>query len=153
MHPEHTYHLTPCCPSCGAAMRFVRSIPRIGGLAELQTFECRACGVSITEALNPKSWEWLPYKKPPAQTAPRWDAVGASLPASWRRPKLRDCSMGNSDAVSQGRQRAADEKKAQAAIALMKLRHRIKAPKADENSTLPAAPNSPFDWRIFLEWK
>ena len=58
-----------------------------------------------------------------------------------------------SDAVSQGRQRAADEKKAQAAIALMKLRHRIKAAKADENSTLPAAPNSPFDWRIFLEWK
>jgi hypothetical protein len=68
--------------------------------------------------------------------------------------KPRDCSMGKySDAVSQGRQRAADEKKAQAAIALMKLRHRIKAPKADENSTLPAAPNLPFDWRIFLEWK
>jgi hypothetical protein len=27
--------------------------------------------------LNPKSWKWLPCKKPPAQTAPRWDAVGA----------------------------------------------------------------------------
>jgi hypothetical protein len=40
-------------------MRFVRSIPRIGGLAELQTFECRACGVSITEAFEPKVLEMV----------------------------------------------------------------------------------------------
>jgi transposase-like protein len=54
MQREHTYHPAPCCPSCGAAMRPVRSIPRIGGLPELQSFECRACGISITEALEPK---------------------------------------------------------------------------------------------------
>jgi len=59
MHPEHTYHPTPCCPSCGAVMRFVRSIPKIGGLPELQTFECRACGVSITEAFEPKVLEMV----------------------------------------------------------------------------------------------
>ena len=59
MHPEHTYHLTPCCPSCGAAMRFVRSIPKIDVLAELQTFECRAYGVSITEAFEPKVLEMV----------------------------------------------------------------------------------------------
>jgi uncharacterized Zn finger protein len=59
MHPEHTYHLTPCCPSCGAAMRFVRSILRIGGLAELQTFECHACGVLIAEAFEPKVLEMV----------------------------------------------------------------------------------------------
>ena len=43
----------PCCPSCGAAMRLVRSIPKIGGLPELESFECRACRVSITEAATP----------------------------------------------------------------------------------------------------
>ena len=45
------------CPSCGAAMRLVRSIPKIGGLPELESFECRACRVSITEAVAPKASE------------------------------------------------------------------------------------------------
>jgi hypothetical protein len=40
-------------------MRFVRSIPKIGGLPELQTSECRACGVSITEAFEPKVLEMV----------------------------------------------------------------------------------------------
>lgn len=30
-------------------MRFVRSIPGIGALPELWTFQCEACGVSLTE--------------------------------------------------------------------------------------------------------
>jgi hypothetical protein len=46
-------HAAPCCPSCGVAMRLVRSIPKIGGLPELESFECRACRVSITEATAP----------------------------------------------------------------------------------------------------
>jgi hypothetical protein len=44
-HYEHAFHPPPCCPSCGAAMRFVSSI---------QTFECRACEVWIAEARKPK---------------------------------------------------------------------------------------------------
>lgn len=33
-------------------MRLARTIPRLGGLPELQTYECRACGVSFTEAVE-----------------------------------------------------------------------------------------------------
>ena len=62
MHHERTFHPAPYCPSCGAAMRFVRSMPTIGGLPELQTFECRACGVLITDASEPKVLEMAaPY--------------------------------------------------------------------------------------------
>ena len=57
-HHEHAFHRAPCCPSCGEAMRrFVRLIPKIGGLAELQTFECRVCDVWITEGCEPKVLE------------------------------------------------------------------------------------------------
>ena len=31
-------------------MRFVRSVPRLGALPELRTYECKACGVTYTEA-------------------------------------------------------------------------------------------------------
>jgi hypothetical protein len=51
---QHEYRPVQCCPSCGAAMRLVRSIPKIGGLPELESFECRACRVSITEAASPE---------------------------------------------------------------------------------------------------
>ncbi len=34
-------------------MRFVRAVPGLGGLPELRTFECKACGVMITEAEEP----------------------------------------------------------------------------------------------------
>jgi len=40
----------PMCPACGRPMRFARSTPGIGGHAELWTFECRECGVAVTEA-------------------------------------------------------------------------------------------------------
>jgi transposase-like protein len=36
------------CPSCGAPMRFLRTVPRLRGLPELQTFECRPCGLAVT---------------------------------------------------------------------------------------------------------
>jgi hypothetical protein len=40
-------------------MRYVRSV---GGLPELRTYECRACGLSITEALEPKGFgDWFTY--------------------------------------------------------------------------------------------
>jgi hypothetical protein len=45
----------PHCTNCGRAMKLVRITPRIGGLAELQTFECRPCGVVLTEAVEDRS--------------------------------------------------------------------------------------------------
>jgi transposase-like protein len=42
----------PLCPSCRRPMLFKRAIPRVGGLPELRTYECTACGVSYTEAVE-----------------------------------------------------------------------------------------------------
>jgi hypothetical protein len=39
----------PLCPHCGKAMRFARSIPGIGALPELWTFECRECVEAVTQ--------------------------------------------------------------------------------------------------------
>jgi hypothetical protein len=36
------------CPSCGAPMRFLRTVPPAGDLREMQTFECRPCQLAIT---------------------------------------------------------------------------------------------------------
>ena len=41
------------CPSCGAAMHFSRIVPPIGGLPEMQTFECRPCQLAITAEHSP----------------------------------------------------------------------------------------------------
>jgi hypothetical protein len=41
----------PRCPSCAQPMRLARRTSRFDGLPELATFECRACGVSHTEAV------------------------------------------------------------------------------------------------------
>lgn len=38
------------CPACGRPMRLVLVIPRFGSFPELHTYECRDCGVSLTEA-------------------------------------------------------------------------------------------------------
>jgi hypothetical protein len=35
-------------------MKLVRVMPRLGGLSELHTFECRACGVAFTQAAEEK---------------------------------------------------------------------------------------------------
>jgi len=35
------------CPSCGEPLRFSRTLPQISE-SELQTFECKPCGLSIT---------------------------------------------------------------------------------------------------------
>jgi hypothetical protein len=52
MDVEHKYP-TPLCPSCGRLMRHNRTIPGLGALPELYTFECRSCGVVLTEAAQP----------------------------------------------------------------------------------------------------
>lgn len=44
---------TPACPKCGKPMRFARSIPKIGALPELLTYDCRPCGQTLTEADEP----------------------------------------------------------------------------------------------------
>ena len=43
----------PPCPSCAQNMRLIRRTPRFGGLPDVCTFECQACGVSHTEECEP----------------------------------------------------------------------------------------------------
>jgi hypothetical protein len=38
----------PSCVSCGSTMRFARNIRPRCDLRELETFECRDCGLSVT---------------------------------------------------------------------------------------------------------
>jgi transposase-like protein len=39
----------PNCPSCGKPMVLVRSVPRVGGLPRLNSYQCKPCGVVFTE--------------------------------------------------------------------------------------------------------
>jgi hypothetical protein len=41
---------TLLCPDCGKPMRLARTIPGIGALPELLTFECKPCAEVITKA-------------------------------------------------------------------------------------------------------
>jgi len=41
------------CPTCGKPMRFARSTPKIGAFPELKTYDCRECGIAITEVAGP----------------------------------------------------------------------------------------------------
>ncbi len=43
----------PVCPHCGKLMRVARIVPRLGGLPELRSYECRPCAISFTEAVEP----------------------------------------------------------------------------------------------------
>lgn len=36
------------CSLCGALTKLVRRVPKVGGLPELLTFECGACGDVVT---------------------------------------------------------------------------------------------------------
>jgi hypothetical protein len=36
----------PICPHCGKPMRLARTIPGIGALPELHTYDCKQCGVA-----------------------------------------------------------------------------------------------------------
>src|SRR6516165_2153487 len=62
-HHEHAFHPAPCCPSCGEAMRrFVRLIPKIGGLAELQTFVARVLFRRSPHPCARAGTGWILYK-------------------------------------------------------------------------------------------
>jgi transposase-like protein len=52
MQTESAYKAGPRCPHCAASMQMLGSIPRFAGLAELQTFECRLCGLTVCEAVD-----------------------------------------------------------------------------------------------------
>jgi hypothetical protein len=43
----------PLCPRCRKPMSLVRSLPKIGGLLELRTYQCRSCAETVTEADAP----------------------------------------------------------------------------------------------------
>jgi transposase-like protein len=45
----------PACPNCGRSMHLARTTPRTGGFADLQTYRCGECGVSLTEAADDRS--------------------------------------------------------------------------------------------------
>jgi hypothetical protein len=49
------------CPSCGKAMTLVPTAPRLGGLPELRSFQCWACGNVHTEG--------VPEDRPPRDPA------------------------------------------------------------------------------------
>lgn len=36
-------------------MHFLRSLPRVAALPELRTYQCKACAVTYTEAIEPDS--------------------------------------------------------------------------------------------------
>ena len=59
MQPSRDVRLLySACPSCGRALRFARTVPRADGLAELQTFRCHECSLSITESADEhSSWD------------------------------------------------------------------------------------------------
>jgi transcription elongation factor Elf1 len=42
----------PDCPACGALMAFVATVPKLGGLPELRTFNCEVCGEVITNEVE-----------------------------------------------------------------------------------------------------
>ncbi len=38
----------PLCAMCGEPMKLIRTLPRLGGLPEIQTFLCQRCGQVIS---------------------------------------------------------------------------------------------------------
>jgi hypothetical protein len=42
----------PVCPHCGAVMNHVRTLPRLGGLPEIQIFYCASCVHAETVTLK-----------------------------------------------------------------------------------------------------
>jgi len=52
MHDDHRPP-APLCPRCRKPMDFVRSIPKVGALPELRTYQCKPCRETVTEADEP----------------------------------------------------------------------------------------------------
>jgi hypothetical protein len=42
----------PICPDCAKVMALARTWPRVGGLLEMQTFQCKDCNVVFTEVVT-----------------------------------------------------------------------------------------------------
>ena len=36
------------CPCCSRSMRFARTVPKVGDLPEMETFECKPCRLAVT---------------------------------------------------------------------------------------------------------
>ena len=41
----------PCCKRCDHAMKLVRTVPKLGGLPELNVYRCAECGAVKTVEL------------------------------------------------------------------------------------------------------
>jgi hypothetical protein len=68
------------CPSCGAPMRFLRTVPAAGDLREMQTFECRvspSAGGRISR-LSARFLQSGRVEKCKTGTTPECVTVGAS---------------------------------------------------------------------------
>ena len=55
----HARLTAPLCPNCGKPMTFVRSVPRVGGLPELRSYECKACKIAYTAAGDERRTGWM----------------------------------------------------------------------------------------------
>jgi transposase-like protein len=42
----------PVCPKCARAMRLAKTTPRLGGLPELRTYQCKECVMVFTEIMT-----------------------------------------------------------------------------------------------------
>lgn len=49
-------------------MRFARAVPKVGALPELRTYDCKACGVAVTEADEPAIYDT--YNEPTGRETP-----------------------------------------------------------------------------------
>ena len=52
MPTKSGYKPGPRCPHCAASMQFLDLLPDFAGLTELRNFECRLCGLTVTEAID-----------------------------------------------------------------------------------------------------
>ena len=52
MKAQHTSAELPHCPNCTKPMVLARSWPRLGGLPEMKTFECKRCSIVFTEVVT-----------------------------------------------------------------------------------------------------
>jgi transposase-like protein len=52
MASQYTSPDAPHCPNCTRPMNLVRTWPRLGGLPELNSFECKRCSIAFTEVVT-----------------------------------------------------------------------------------------------------
>jgi hypothetical protein len=52
METQHGLPELPLCPSCANLMLLARTWPRVGGLPEMLSFECKRCRIVFTEVVT-----------------------------------------------------------------------------------------------------